>query len=91
VAPARAYLHALHHAGIELTVVDLAGNRARQVEDPLVASLVGRKIDADYHLFSKLTGYPLALDCSEKLQHNAVVRELRSWSHLNERSRWGQI
>jgi glycosyltransferase involved in cell wall biosynthesis len=47
----RAYLHALHHAGIELTVVDLAGNRARQVEDPLVASLVGRKIDADYHLF----------------------------------------
>ena len=48
---ARAYLHALHHAGIELTVVDLAGNRARQVEDPLVASLVGRKIDVDYHLF----------------------------------------
>jgi 2-polyprenyl-3-methyl-5-hydroxy-6-metoxy-1,4-benzoquinol methylase len=48
---ARAYLHALHRAGVDLTVVDLAGNRARQVEDPLVASLVGRSIDTDYHLF----------------------------------------
>jgi ADP-heptose:LPS heptosyltransferase/glycosyltransferase involved in cell wall biosynthesis/SAM-dependent methyltransferase len=48
---ARAYLHALHQAGIELTVIDLAGNRARQVEDPLVASLIGRPIDADFHLF----------------------------------------
>jgi 2-polyprenyl-3-methyl-5-hydroxy-6-metoxy-1,4-benzoquinol methylase len=48
---ARAYLHALHRAGIELTVVDLAGNRARQVEDSLVASLIGRSIDADFHLF----------------------------------------
>jgi ADP-heptose:LPS heptosyltransferase/2-polyprenyl-3-methyl-5-hydroxy-6-metoxy-1,4-benzoquinol methylase len=48
---ARAYLHALHRAGVDLTVVDLGGNRARQVEDPLVASLVGRSIDADYHLF----------------------------------------
>jgi ADP-heptose:LPS heptosyltransferase/2-polyprenyl-3-methyl-5-hydroxy-6-metoxy-1,4-benzoquinol methylase len=48
---ARAYLHALHRAGVELTVMDLAGNRARQVEDPLVASLVGRPIDADFSLF----------------------------------------
>ena len=48
---ARAYLHALHQAGIELTVIDLASNRARQVEDPLVASLIGQPIDADFHLF----------------------------------------
>jgi ADP-heptose:LPS heptosyltransferase/SAM-dependent methyltransferase len=48
---ARAYLHALHRSGVDLTVVDLAGNRARQVEDPLVASLVGRSIDADFSLF----------------------------------------
>ena len=48
---ARAYLHALHRAGVELTVVDLAGNRPRQVEDPLVASLVDRQIEADFSLF----------------------------------------
>jgi ADP-heptose:LPS heptosyltransferase/2-polyprenyl-3-methyl-5-hydroxy-6-metoxy-1,4-benzoquinol methylase len=48
---ARAYLHALHRAGIKLTVIDLAANRARQVEDLLVASLIGQPIDADFHLF----------------------------------------
>lgn len=48
---ARAYIHALHGAGVELSVVDLAGNRPRQVDDPLVASLIGRSIDADFHLF----------------------------------------
>ena len=47
---ARGYLHALHRAGINLSVVDLAG-RPRQVSDPLVESLVGRKLDADFHLF----------------------------------------
>jgi glycosyltransferase involved in cell wall biosynthesis len=48
---ARAYLHALHLAGVELNVVDLAAHRPRQVEDPLVASLLGRPLDADFHLF----------------------------------------
>ena len=48
---ARGYLHALHRAGVNLTVVDLAGNRARQVDDPLVASLVGQPIDPDFNLF----------------------------------------
>jgi ADP-heptose:LPS heptosyltransferase len=48
---ARAYIHALHGAGVELSVVDLAGDRPRQVGDPLVASLIGRSIDADFHLF----------------------------------------
>lgn len=47
---ARGYIHALHSAGIELSVIDLA-NRARQVSDPLVESLVGRKLTPDFHLF----------------------------------------
>ena len=48
---ARAYLHALHQAGIRLTVIDLAGNRRRQVKDPLVASFVGPPSNVDFHLF----------------------------------------
>jgi ADP-heptose:LPS heptosyltransferase/2-polyprenyl-3-methyl-5-hydroxy-6-metoxy-1,4-benzoquinol methylase len=48
---ARAYLHALHTAGIELRVVDLATGRPRQVEDPLLERFVGRPLDTDFHLF----------------------------------------
>ena len=47
---ARAYLHALHHAGVELRVVDLRGH-PHQVEDPLLETFVGRSLDADFHLF----------------------------------------
>lgn len=47
---ARAYIHALHNAGITLSVVDLA-NHSRQVRDELVESLVGRELKADFHLF----------------------------------------
>jgi ADP-heptose:LPS heptosyltransferase/glycosyltransferase involved in cell wall biosynthesis len=47
---ARAYIHALHRAGITLSVVDLAGH-ARQVRDELIESLVDRKMSADFHLF----------------------------------------
>jgi 2-polyprenyl-3-methyl-5-hydroxy-6-metoxy-1,4-benzoquinol methylase len=47
---ARAYIHALHSGGVNLSVVDLA-HHSRQVADPLVESLVGRRIDADFHLF----------------------------------------
>jgi len=47
---ARAYIHALHAAGVNVAVVDLA-NHARQVPDKLVESLAGRSIDADFHLF----------------------------------------
>jgi 2-polyprenyl-3-methyl-5-hydroxy-6-metoxy-1,4-benzoquinol methylase len=47
---ARAYIHALHRAGVTLSVVELA-NRARQVQDELVASLVDRQITPDFHLF----------------------------------------
>src|SRR5258707_7321235 len=48
---ARAYLHSLHSAGIEIRLVDLAAQRARQVEDPLLDSFVGKPVDADFHLF----------------------------------------
>jgi FkbM family methyltransferase len=47
---ARAYIHALHGAGVELSVVDLANN-GKQVRDELVESLVGRRVAEDYHLF----------------------------------------
>jgi ADP-heptose:LPS heptosyltransferase len=53
---ARSYVHALHRAGINLSVVDLAGG-GRAVADPLVESLVGRKIDADFHLFHGIPPY----------------------------------
>ena len=48
---ARAYIHALDAAGVRLSVVPLA-NRAPQVRDELVESLVGRDASsADFHLF----------------------------------------
>jgi glycosyltransferase involved in cell wall biosynthesis len=47
---ARAYVHALHRAGVRVSVVDLA-RRRHAPPDPLVASLVGRETRADLHLF----------------------------------------
>jgi glycosyltransferase involved in cell wall biosynthesis len=47
---ARAYIHALHSAGISLSVVDLM-KHGRQVQDDLVDSLIGRRLDPDFHLF----------------------------------------
>jgi 2-polyprenyl-3-methyl-5-hydroxy-6-metoxy-1,4-benzoquinol methylase len=47
---ARAYIHALHSAGIELSVADLS-HHPRQVRDELVESFVGRDIHPDFHLF----------------------------------------
>lgn len=47
---ARAYVHALHGAGVNVAVVDLA-NHARQVPDKLIESLASRRLDADFHLF----------------------------------------
>jgi glycosyltransferase involved in cell wall biosynthesis/SAM-dependent methyltransferase len=46
---ARAYVHALHRAGVQVRVVDLT--RRHAVTDPLVASLMGRHKDPDIHLF----------------------------------------
>ena len=53
---ARGYIHALHRAGVNLSIADLSG-RPRQVSDPLVESLVGRKIEADFHLFHGIPPY----------------------------------
>jgi ADP-heptose:LPS heptosyltransferase/glycosyltransferase involved in cell wall biosynthesis/2-polyprenyl-3-methyl-5-hydroxy-6-metoxy-1,4-benzoquinol methylase len=47
---ARAYIHALYEAGVNLSVVDLA-NHGRQVPDKLVESLAGRTLEPDFHLF----------------------------------------
>jgi hypothetical protein len=48
---ARAYIHALHAAGVSLSVVDLM-QHGRQVEDELVSSLLGRHVEGpDFHLF----------------------------------------
>jgi ADP-heptose:LPS heptosyltransferase/2-polyprenyl-3-methyl-5-hydroxy-6-metoxy-1,4-benzoquinol methylase len=47
---ARAYIHALTRVGVAVTVVDL-GSRPRQVQDDLVASLLGPPTDSDLHLF----------------------------------------
>ncbi|GAB3126354.1 glycosyltransferase [Novispirillum itersonii] len=47
---ARTYVHALHRAGIRLSVVDL-GVKPAQVDDPLVRSLLGRDPQADFQLF----------------------------------------
>jgi ADP-heptose:LPS heptosyltransferase/2-polyprenyl-3-methyl-5-hydroxy-6-metoxy-1,4-benzoquinol methylase len=53
---ARAYIHALHEVGIRLAVVD-TGARPAQVQDPLVASLLGTDADADFHLFHGVPPY----------------------------------
>ncbi|MDQ6867045.1 MAG: glycosyltransferase [Pseudomonadota bacterium] len=53
---ARAYVHALHEAGIRLTVVD-TGSRSPQVQDPLVVSLLGNDPGADFNLFHGIPPY----------------------------------
>ena len=47
---ARAYIHALHGAGVPLSVVDLL-RHGRQVRDDLVESLLDRPLQPDFHLF----------------------------------------
>ena len=47
---ARAYVHALHGAGVRLRVVDLARRRTPP-PDALVTSLMSPRVDGDVHLF----------------------------------------
>src|SRR4051794_4126673 len=47
---ARAYVHALHRAGVELSVTDLTPGRGPP-DDELVASLLGPPAAPDVHLF----------------------------------------
>jgi hypothetical protein len=47
---ARAYIHALHSAGVALSVIDLS-THARQVGDHLVETLIAEPNGADFHIF----------------------------------------
>jgi hypothetical protein len=47
----RAYIHALCSAKVDVAVVD-TGQQPRQIEDRLVASLVGRDDAADFNLLA---------------------------------------
>lgn len=47
---ARAYIRAMHETGIELSVTELGENPPQQVRDEFVRSLIGRRINADFHL-----------------------------------------
>ena len=47
---ARAYVHALHSVGVELSVVNIGSKNI--VSDPLVQSLLNRPITPDFHIFS---------------------------------------
>jgi 2-polyprenyl-3-methyl-5-hydroxy-6-metoxy-1,4-benzoquinol methylase len=47
---ARAYIHAMNAAGIELSAVNLS-HAAPQVRDELVESLIARRFQPDFHLF----------------------------------------
>jgi len=55
---ARAYVHALHEAGIELSLVDLTFTE--EVENDLVAGLLRRKMVPDFHLVHAYP--PMAVD-----------------------------
>jgi ADP-heptose:LPS heptosyltransferase len=49
-AASRAYIHALHCAGVDLSVRDLS-HHPREVRDELVESLTDRQLNPDFHLF----------------------------------------
>ena len=53
---ARVYVRALHSSGVKVSVVD-TGARPPQVDDALVASLVGNDPHADFHLFHGIPPY----------------------------------
>jgi ADP-heptose:LPS heptosyltransferase/2-polyprenyl-3-methyl-5-hydroxy-6-metoxy-1,4-benzoquinol methylase len=53
---ARIYVHALHAAGVKVSVID-TGARPPQIVDPLIASLIGNDTDADFHLFHGIPPY----------------------------------
>ena len=53
---ARAYVRALHEAGVRVSVVD-TGAAPRKVSDKMVASLLGHDTDADFNLFHGIPPY----------------------------------
>ena len=65
---ARAYVHAFHEAGIDLSVVSLTRGEP-QIRDPLVESLVGRNVPADFQLYH---GVP-ALWANDAARHRHYI------------------
>ncbi|MGA7201111.1 MAG: glycosyltransferase [Candidatus Cybelea sp.] len=53
---ARAYVHALHTAGVRVSVVG-AGRPPRQLEDELIQSLVGRDPNADFAILHAIPSF----------------------------------
>ncbi|MBN9509429.1 MAG: glycosyltransferase [Alphaproteobacteria bacterium] len=49
-AAARAYVHAMHAAGVRVSVID-TGARPPQMPDPLCSTLLDAGTDADFHIF----------------------------------------
>lgn len=56
-AASRAYVHAFHRAGLNLSVVDLNFGRDAVPTDALLRSLSGRKIEPDVHLLHYVFPY----------------------------------
>lgn len=58
---ARAYVHALHSVGVDLTVINVTTRHT--VRDLLVESLLNRNVEPDFHIFSwnPLSALPLRL------------------------------
>src|SRR5256885_72366 len=50
-AASRAYIHALHSVGVELSVVDINVSGTKRAHDSLISSLLNRRINPDFHLF----------------------------------------
>jgi Glycosyl transferase family 2/Glycosyltransferase family 9 (heptosyltransferase)/Methyltransferase domain/Glycosyl transferases group 1 len=61
---ARLYIHALDRAGVKVSVIN-TGSDSRQIDDPLVKSLLGNDGEADFQIFHGIppfwarTAYPL--------------------------------
>ena len=66
---ARSYIHALHAAGVKVTVVDI-GAQPPQTEDALVSALLGRNDEADFNL---LHGIPSMWDRSAHRLRNVIA------------------
>jgi len=65
---ARAYIRALHSAGVDLTVANRSTRAVRMVEDPLVTSLLNRPLDAQLFICNS---EPL-----DALAFNPILRRL---------------
>jgi ADP-heptose:LPS heptosyltransferase/glycosyltransferase involved in cell wall biosynthesis len=75
---ARAYIHALHNAGVRVHVID-HGRKPRHVEDDLVVSLLGREPAADFNLFH---GVPSFWARSAYTMRNVIAMTVWEADHI---------